>query len=252
MDIIFDFKGDPIGGKLVNYLLEKSRVVYQQLGERNFHSFYNLLFGASEKDLSSIFSLKSSDVSNYLYVNQGGNHKTPQIDDKQNYALVNEAMKVVNFDPAQINTIWSIVAAVIHLGNVKFDMSESDLNNNQNSRKSNNEATLSSDSSQAIKTIAKLLRVGEQELREALTSRLITTGKDMVRKVLSIKEALYAKDAFAKAMYEQLFAWIFIKINQVLDIKNTINQNSNGYQSKANNVIGVLDIYGFEIFDANG
>ena len=74
----------------------------------------------------------------------------------------------------------------------------------------------------------------------------------LVAPFLSIKEALYAKDAFAKAMYEQLFAWIFIKINQVLDIKNTINQNSNGYQSKANNVIGVLDIYGFEIFDANG
>ena len=48
-------------------------------------------------------------------------------------------------------------------------------------------------------------------------------------------------------MYEQMFGYIFGKINEILDVKNTIKSNDT-----KNTVIGVLDIYGFEIFDNNG
>ena len=39
MEVVFDFKGEPVAGRIINYLLEKSRVVTQLQGERNYHIF---------------------------------------------------------------------------------------------------------------------------------------------------------------------------------------------------------------------
>jgi myosin I len=224
--------------------------VYQQVGERNFHSFYNLLFGASDSELKD-FGLKQSDLINYSYINQGGSHIHNNMNDKQNYRLVNDAMKIANFDQNLIKTIWNIVSSIIHLGNLKFESDESDHNNNNNNNNSNQQAKLSNVSIKSIKEIAKLLKIDENGLVLALTSRTIATGhKDIVKTFLTEKEALYARDSLAKAMYDQLFSFIFSKINEILDIKNTIK--SNEITSKNSTVIGVLDIYGFEIFETNG
>lgn len=87
MDIQFDYKSDPVGGNITNYLLEKSRVVYQAKGERNFHIFYQIF-------TDGLIKGKPED---YNYLNQSGNIKVKTINDADDFKTIKNAMKVILF-----------------------------------------------------------------------------------------------------------------------------------------------------------
>ncbi|XP_051952508.1 unconventional myosin-Ih-like [Xyrauchen texanus] len=57
----------------------------------------------------------------------------------------------------------------------------------------------------------------------------------------TIDHAVYARDALAKAIYSRTFTWLVNKINESLENKD----------SSRKTVIGLLDIYGFEVFSVN-
>eukprot|EP01137_Pigoraptor_chileana_P012029 Opistho-2@63811 len=118
MDMQFDFKADPVGGKITNYLLEKSRVTSQGKGERNFHIFYLLLAGASADKLAAM-SLKS-DPKQYYYLNQSDCITVEHINDKAFYNEMTQAMGVVGFSKDDIDFALQMVAAILNLGNVNF------------------------------------------------------------------------------------------------------------------------------------
>lgn len=97
----------------------------------------------------------------------------------------------------------------------------------------------------ALKNASKLLNVTEDEMTNSLTQRVIAAHGDIVRKSHSTQQAEYGRDALAKAIYDRLFTWIIQRINQTIVVPGS------DASKRFNKVIGVLDIYGFEIFDTN-
>nr|XP_033774299.1 LOW QUALITY PROTEIN: unconventional myosin-Id [Geotrypetes seraphini] len=228
MDINFDFKGDPIGGHISNYLLEKSRVIVQQPGERSFHSFYQLLQGGSEQTLRSLHLQK--ELSTYNYIHVGAQLKS-SINDGADFKAVADAMKVIGFKQEEVQTVYKVLAAILHLGNLKIVV-DGDTPLIENSK--------------VVSVIADLLSTKMDVVEKALLFRTVATGRDVIDKQHTEQEAAYGRDAFAKAIYERLFCWIVTRINDVIEVKNC-DVSVHG----KNTVIGVLDIYGFEIFDSN-
>uniref|UniRef100_A0A8C7SNC8 Myosin 1D n=1 Tax=Oncorhynchus mykiss TaxID=8022 RepID=A0A8C7SNC8_ONCMY len=211
MDINFDFKGDPIGGHINNYLLEK-------------------VGGGSESLLRSLHV--SKDPTAYSYIKVGGQVKVGYHRSISALTLsVADAMKVIGFTPDEIQTVYKVLATILHLGNLTFGV--------------DGDTTLI-ENSKVVAVIGVLLATKEENVGKALLYRTVATGRDVIDKQHTTQEASYGRDALAKAMYERMFCWIVGRINDVIEVKN--------YDAKVhgkNTVIGVLDIYGFEIFQNN-
>uniref|UniRef100_A0A669CUJ6 Unconventional myosin-Ih n=1 Tax=Oreochromis niloticus TaxID=8128 RepID=A0A669CUJ6_ORENI len=225
MDIQFDHQGGAVGGHILSYLLEKSRVVHQNHGERNFHIFYQLVEGG-EEDLLRWLGLERN-CKHYRYLVQGKCAKVSSINDKSDWKTVRKALSVIDLSESDIENLFGIIASVLHMGNIKFEADArgyATLNNNQE-----------------MQWVSKLLGIPNQVLQQGLTHRKIEAKSEEVFSPFSVDHAVYARDALAKAIYGRTFSWLVNKINESLA----------NMDSSRKTVIGLLDIYGFEVFSVN-
>ncbi|KAL5243514.1 hypothetical protein ACI65C_010924 [Semiaphis heraclei] len=233
MDVEFNHMAS---GNILNYLLEKSRVVKQAQNERNYHIFYQLINGA-DKWLAELLEI-DKDV-DYLYLrtdksdNDGFEHETINEDSKKYKETLN-ALQILEFNLEEKMDILKIIASILHLGNVKVH------EHDQMSKIEN---------ISAIRIVADLLGVPKKDLIFALTNKTIRAHGEVIQSRLDVEMSIFAKDALAKAIYSRLFEWLVMHINKTL--KTTVRIKTDGRISK-NKSIGILDIYGFEILQNNG
>eukprot|EP01034_Spumella_vulgaris_P026744 gene26744-33370_t len=115
----FDNNGAIIGGGIINYLLEKSRVVGQTKGERNYHVFYQLL-SASDTDAELTAELRLQAPELFQFTSQSGVTNVEGISDDKDFEDMKNSMNILKFSPEEQHSVFKIVAGVLHFGNVKF------------------------------------------------------------------------------------------------------------------------------------
>ncbi|XP_058837161.1 unconventional myosin-XV [Topomyia yanbarensis] len=217
---VFFKSGAIIGAKITQYLLEKSRIVTQAPGERNYHVFYELLGGLSENDRTKYGLL---DADKYFYLNQGGSDCSPG---RVDWASLQGAMQVLGVSENEREGIVNVLASVLHLGNVYFHRRQ--LRHGQEGVEIGSDAE--------IKWAAHLLQIPSEGILRSLTSRITETRSERLYTPLSIDQALDARDALAKALYSGLFNWLVLRINSIVHKGGTYDAHR----------ISLLDIFGFE------
>merc|ERR1719312_1516293 len=114
--INFDASGYIAGANIETYLLEKARIIRQAPDERTFHIFYQLLLGASKEFKSQLLL---DDAKNYTFMTQGG-LRVPGIDDIEEFAATQNAMKVMGITDEDMISIWRVISASLLFGNMEF------------------------------------------------------------------------------------------------------------------------------------
>ncbi|XP_054900866.1 unconventional myosin-IXAa isoform X5 [Poeciliopsis prolifica] len=247
IQVNYQESGTVRGAYVEKYLLEKSRLVYQEHNERNYHVFYYLLAGSSEEERKA-FHLKKPEEYHYLsqktktssrphwdsyYESEPDCFTVEGEDLKHDFERLQLAMEMVGFLPATRKQIFSLLSAILHLGNIRYK------------RKAYRDDSIDICNPEVLPVVSELLEVKEEMLFEALTTRKTVTVGEKLIVPYKLAEAGTVRDSMAKSLYSALFDWIVFRINHALlnnkDLEETTKILS----------IGVLDIFGFEDYENN-
>ncbi|XDV54547.1 hypothetical protein PO909_022813 [Leuciscus waleckii] len=220
--IHFGTTGKLASADIETYLLEKSRVTLQLPDERGYHIFYQMMTNHKPELLE--MTLITSNPYDYPMCSQG-QITVASIDDKEELVATDTAIDILGFTNEEKVGIYKFTGAVLHHGNMKFKQKQ-------------REEQAEPDGTEEADKVAYLLGLNSADMLKALCYPRVKVGNEFVTKGQTVAQVYNSVSALAKSIYERMFLWMVIRINQMLDTKQ-----------QRNFFIGVLDIAGFEIFD---
>ncbi|KAM6049695.1 myosin-3-like [Theristicus caerulescens] len=222
--IHFGTSGKLASGDIETYLLEKSRVTFQLKAERSYHIFYQILSNKKPELLEML--LITTNPYDYPFISQG-EISVASIDDQEELVATDAAIDILGFSPDERMGIYKLTGAILHYGNMKF-------------KQKPREEQAEPDGTEEADKAAYLMGLNSADLLKALCYPRVKVGNEYVMKGQTVDQVHQAVNAISKSVYEKLFLWMVMRINQQLDTK-----------LPRQHFIGVLDIAGFEIFEFN-
>ncbi|KAJ1118881.1 hypothetical protein NDU88_007068 [Pleurodeles waltl] len=220
-----------VGGRVYTYMLEKSRLVTQLLGHRNFLVFYFMMDGLTAEEKYGLY-LKNTSMHRYLNQSVLDDASiAANAQNKDKLAALKQAISVLGFNNLEVENLFVILSAILHLGDLRF-IALTDA-----------ESAFVSDL-QLLEQVAGMLQVSPDELSSALTTDVQYFKGDMIMRRHTIEVAEFYRDLLAKSLYCRLFSFL-------VNIANYYLQNQDDNSSDQTLEIGILDIFGFEEFQKN-
>ncbi|KAK3905406.1 hypothetical protein C8A05DRAFT_12755 [Staphylotrichum tortipilum] len=226
IEIMFDKGTNIIGAKIRTYLLERSRLVFQPLKERNYHIFYQLVAGVTERERQDLGLLP---IEQFEYLNQGNTPTIDGVDDKAEFVATKQSLKTIGVPEADQSEIFKLLAGLLHLGNVKISAARND--------------SVLSATEPALAKACDILGIDAAEFAKWIVKKQLITRGEKITSNLTQAQAIVVRDSVAKFIYSSLFDWLVEIINRSLATEAVLNN--------VKSFIGVLDIYGFEHFAKN-
>uniref|UniRef100_U3KB19 Myosin heavy chain 1 n=1 Tax=Ficedula albicollis TaxID=59894 RepID=U3KB19_FICAL len=222
--IHFGATGKLASADIETYLLEKSRVTFQLKAERSYHIFYQIMSNKKPELIDML--LITTNPYDYQFVSQG-EITVASINDQEELMATDSAIDILGFSADEKTAIYKLTGAVMHYGNLKFKQKQ-------------REEQAEPDGTEVADKAAYLMGLNSADLLKALCYPRVKVGNEYVTKGQTVQQVYNSVGALAKAVYEKMFLWMVVRINEQLDTKQPRQY-----------FIGVLDIAGFEIFDFN-
>uniref|UniRef100_A0A672YF53 Myosin heavy chain, fast skeletal muscle-like n=1 Tax=Sphaeramia orbicularis TaxID=375764 RepID=A0A672YF53_9TELE len=222
--IHFGSTGKLASADIETYLLEKSRVTFQLSAERSYHIFYQLMTGHKPELIEAL--LITTNPYDYPMVSQG-EITVKSINDVEEFIATDTAIDILGFNAEEKISMYKLTGAVMQHGNMKFKQKQ-------------REEQAEPDGTEVADKISYLMGLNSADVLKALCYPRVKVGNEFVTKGQTVPQVNNAVMALCKSVYEKMFLWMVVRINEMLDTKQPRSF-----------FIGVLDIAGFEIFDFN-